>query len=65
MCIRDRPTDVLSIKVKDSCGAELKNAQINRDGIDVSMLKAGVYMVQIQTSHSTFVERVIKYERAL
>jgi len=54
------PADVLSIRVMTVSGAEMKNVQISRDGIDVSMLKSGIYMVLIQTPKTTLVERVVK-----
>jgi hypothetical protein len=54
------PDDMLSISVTTVNGAEMQHVQISKDGIDVSKLKPGIYLVLIQTSKTTLVERVVK-----
>jgi hypothetical protein len=54
------PADVVSIRVITVNGMTMNNVRIGNDGIDVSSLKSGIYMVLIQTGKGLIQERFVK-----
>jgi hypothetical protein len=54
------PADVVSIKVITVSGQAMNNVRIGNDGIDVSSLKSGIYLVLIQTGKGLLQERFVK-----
>ncbi len=52
------PTGSLKgVKVYSISGSELKNVVLQADGIDVSKLKAGMYMISIQTTDGSMIRK--------
>lgn len=54
------PADLISIRILTVSGLQIDDVQMTEEGIDVSNLKAGVYIVSVLTEKATLNTRFIK-----